>query len=144
MMFSGRAEQASKEGFSLPGICPSTTFFILSSVFNAPALCSLYPNTYYQIEVDRWSKSRGFTVRHLDLDLHCITCQLFKLLNISKPQFSQVTRCYKKCLHPKIIVTIQENHIYKVLSTQWHLINGIGCKALSLQLFLKLNSDLLN
>lgn len=136
MMFSGRAEQASinasiwqsgKDGFSLlrawlglilfsplplPDLFPSSLLF-----YNAPTLCSLYPSTYSKMEADRYSKSKGFTVRHLDLYLHCITCQLFKLLNLFKPQFSQVTRCYKKCLHHKIIVTIQENNICKVLST---------------------------
>lgn len=125
MMFSGRAEQASinasiwhsgKDGFSLlkawlglnlfspvPLLDPFSSSLLFS---NASALCSLYPNTYSKIEADRYSNSKGFTVRHLDLDLHCITCQLFKLLNLSKLQFSQVTRCYKKCLHHKIIVTI--------------------------------------
>lgn len=136
MMFSGRTEQASinasiwrsgKEGFSLLRACLELILFSPVSLlhFFHPLFCFPKPQPsvpytptciFYQIEANRHSKSKGFTCRHLDLDLHCTTCQLFKLLNLSKPQFSHITRCYKKCLHHKIIVTIQENNTCKVLS----------------------------
>lgn len=76
-------------GLTLPSLwCPFSSLFVLSLFSNAPALCPLYPSTYYQIQANKKSKSKGFTIRHLDLDLPCITCQVFRLLNLSKPQFS--------------------------------------------------------